>query len=161
GTDPILQFISTLMMITVIVGVIPALMVSSRILREEKSGRLEVLASADISRISMLITHGVLGAVTGALGLAFSVFGMYGASIGLPLSAYMLTVLNYTPAVIFFAGLSMLLIGISRKLHTLIWVYFIYAFFVNYLGLVIGLDDEWRMATPFHYLAEMPAEEID
>ncbi|HIW12502.1 MAG TPA: ABC transporter [Candidatus Salinicoccus stercoripullorum] len=166
GTDPILQFISTLMMITVIVGVIPALMVSARILREEKSGRLEMLASADISRISMLITHGVLGAVTGALGLAFSVFGMYGASIGvegigLTLGDYMLTALNYTPAVIFFAGLSMLLIGISRKLHTLIWIYFIYAFFVNYLGLVIGLDDEWRMATPFHYLAEMPAEEID
>src|SRR5699024_12499471 len=87
--------------------------------------------SADISRTSMLIPHGVLGAVTGALGLAFSVFGMYGASIaveglGLTLGDYMLTALNYTPAVIFFAGLSMLLIGISRKLHTLIWVYFIY-----------------------------------
>ena len=166
GTDPILQFISTLVMVTVIVGVIPALMVSARILREEKSGRLEVLASADISRIHMLITHGVLGTIAGAFGLAVSILGMYTASIGVEgievsLGDYMMTALNYTAAVIVFTGLSMLLTGISRKLHTLIWLYFIYAFFVNYLGLIIGLDDEWRMVTPFYYLAEMPAEEID
>ncbi|WP_017548055.1 ABC transporter permease [Salinicoccus carnicancri] len=166
GTDPILQFISTLMMVTVIVGVIPALMVSARILREEKSGRLEVLASAGISRVHMLITHGVLGTITGAFGLMLSVLGMYAASIGvegigLSPGDYMMTALNYAAAVILFTGLSMLATGISRKLSTLIWLYFIYAFFVNYLGLIIGLDDEWRMVTPFYYLAEMPAEEID
>ncbi len=30
----------------------------------------------------------------------------------------------------------------------------LYSFFVNYLGLILNLDDVWRMATPFHYLAE-------
>lgn len=166
GTDPILQFLSTLMMVTAVVGIIPALMVSARILREEKSERLEMLVSADIERGRMLLTHGIFGVLTGAIGLLLAVFGMYGASIGVEdigvtIGEYMLTALNYTGAVILFTGLSMLLIGISKKLHTLIWVYYLYSFFVNYLGLIIGLDDAWRIVTPFHFLAEMPAEEMD
>lgn len=166
GMDPILQFLSTLMMVTAVVGIIPALMVSARILREEKSERLEMLVSADISRGRMLLTHGIFGVVTGALGLVLAVIGMYAASIGVEdigvtIGEYMLTALNYTAAVVLFTGLSMLLIGISKKLHTLIWVYYLYSFFVNYLGLIIGLDDAWRIVTPFHFLAEMPAEEMD
>ncbi len=166
GTDPILQFLSTLMMVTAVFGIIPALMVSARILREEKSERLEMLVSADIDRGRMLLTHGIFGIVTGGLGLVLAVAGMYGASIGVDgievtVSDYLLTALNYTGAVILFTGLSMLLIGISKKLHILIWVYFIYAFFVNYLGLIIGLDDAWRVVTPFHFLAQMPGEEIE
>lgn len=165
GTDPILQFLSTLTLVTVIIGVIPALMVSARILREEKSGRLEVLVSADIGRERMLATHGIYGALTGALGLVLAVVAMYGASIGVEgigvsFGEYMLTALNYTAAIILFTGLSMMLTGISKKLHTLIWIYFLYSFFVNYLGLLVGLDDAWRMLTPFHFLAEMPAEEM-
>ncbi|WP_411843659.1 ABC transporter permease [Salinicoccus sp. HZC-1] len=166
GTDPILQFMSTLILVTSVIGIIPALMVSARILREEKSERLELLVSADISRARMLAVHGIYAVITGGLGLVLAVLGMYGASIGVEgidvtLGRYLLTAVNYTAAIVLFTGLSMLLTGISKKLHTVIWLYFLYSFFVNYLGLIIGLDDVWRTVTPFHYLAEMPAREMD
>ena len=141
-------------------------MISGRLLREEKHGRLEWLESAGIRRRTMLFSHGIYAVIVGFVGVVAAMLGMYGASAGvsgidMTLGDYMLIAVNYGGAIVLFVGLSMLLIGISPRLHFVVWFYLLYAFFVNYLGIIIGLDDAWRMATPFHYLAEVPKESID
>ncbi|WP_342388686.1 ABC transporter permease [Salinicoccus bachuensis] len=166
GEDPVTQFISVLVLITSIIGIIPALMISGRILREEKHGRLEWLESTGIRRRTMLLSHGIYAVVVGFAGVVVAMLGMFGASMGvegidMTLGDYMIVAINYGGAIVLFVGLSMLLTGISARLHFVVWFYLLYAFFVNYLGIIIGLDDAWRMATPFHYLAEVPKESID
>ena len=166
GVDIVTQFISVLVLITSIIGIIPALMISGRILREEKHGRLEWLESAGIRRRTMLLSHGIYAVVIGFISIAVAMLGMYGASmnaegIDMTFGDYMLIAVNYGGAVVLFVGLSILLIGISARLHIIVWFYLLYSFFVNYLGLILNLDDVWRMATPFHHLAEVPKESMD
>lgn len=114
----------------------------------------------------MLLSHGIYAAVIGIIGIAVAMLGMYGASmnaegIDMTFGDYMLIAVNYGGAVVLFVGLSILLIGISVRLHIIVWFYLLYSFFVNYLGLILNLDDVWRMATPFHHLAEVPKESMD
>ncbi|MFC3420118.1 ABC transporter permease [Salinicoccus hispanicus] len=165
GEDPIGQFISVLIMITSVIGVIPALMVSGRILREEKHGRLEWLESAGMRRTRMLLGHGLYAIIVGFAGILIALLGMYGASMtveGIDMTAgdYVIAAINYSAGVVLFVGLSMLLIGLRARLHFVVWFYLLFTFFINYLGLILGLDDAWLLATPFHHLAAMPSEEM-
>ncbi|TVT28815.1 ABC transporter [Salinicoccus cyprini] len=165
GEDPIGQFISVLIMITSVIGVIPALMVSGRILREEKHGRLEWLESAGMRRTVMLPSHGLYAVIVGIAGVLIALLSMYGASMtvrGIDMTAgdYVIAAINYSAGIIAFVGLSVLLIGLRAKLHFIVWFYLLFTFFVNYLGLIIGLGDEWLLATPFHHLAALPVEEM-
>lgn len=165
GEDPIGQFISVLIMITSVIGVIPALIVSGRILREEKHGRLEWVASAGIRRTHMLLSHGAYAMAVGSTGILLALLGMYSASmtvadIDMTAGDYVIAAINYAAGVAVFVGLSLLLTGWRARMHSVVWFYLLFTFFINYLGLILGLDDRWLLLTPFHHLAAMPAEEM-
>lgn len=166
GSDPLLQFVSTLILLTSVIGAIPALMIASRIMTEEKSSRLELLVSTRIPRAGMLTFHGIYAALIGMLGIFLAMLTMFTASIAaedidITFGDYMMAAVNYASPIVLFTGLSMLLIGISMKFHIFAWLYLLYSFLVNYLGVIVGIDEIWQQLTPFYFLAEIPVENME
>lgn len=166
GTNPLIQFVSTLILLTAVIGAVPALMISSRIMTEEKSSRLELLMSTRIPRAAMLNFHGIYAALIGVLAIFLAMVSMYAASmaaedIDITFGDYMMAAVNYASPTVLFVGLSMLLIGLSMKLHIVAWLYLLYSFMVNYLGVIVGIDEVWQQVTPFYFLAEVPSENIE
>ena len=160
------QFVGTLMVIVTIIGLVPPLMVIGKLLKEERRTHLEYLGTLNISRMKMMGDYLILSLSAGFLSLFLANAGMYAASIGvedigLTFSDYVASALNYFPAVLLFIGLSAFLIGLHHRLHALVWLYLLYNFFVSYLGQLLGLEDMYRILTPFHYLNETPGEAVD
>ncbi|MCM3086956.1 ABC transporter [Bhargavaea ginsengi] len=160
------QFIGTLMVIVTLIGLVPPLMVMGKLLKEERRSHLEYLGTLNISRMKLMGDYITLALAAGFLSLFLANTGMYAASLGvedisLTFVDYMVSSLNYFPAVLLFTGLSAFLIGLHHRLHVLVWLYLLYNFFVSYLGQLLGLDDSYRILTPFHYLNETPSEAVD
>ena len=166
GNGLTVQFVGTLMVIVTIIGLAPPLMVMGRLLKEERRTHLEYLGTLDIRRMKMMGDYVILALAAGFLSLFLANAGMYAASlgvegIGLTFGDYTVSAFNYFPAVLLFTGLSAFLIGLHHRLHVLVWLYLLYSFFVSYLGQLLGLDDIYRVLTPFHYLNETPNEAAD
>ncbi|MGM9920095.1 MAG: ABC transporter permease [Bhargavaea sp.] len=166
GSGLTVQFVGTLMVIVTIIGLVPVLMVMGKLLKEERRSHLEILGTLNISRLRLMGDYLILALVTGVLSLFLANAGMYAASlgvegIGLTFSDYAVSLLNYFPAVMLFTGLSAFLIGLHHRLHVLVWLYLFYNFLLSYLGQLLGLDDSYRILTPFYYLNETPNEAVD
>lgn len=163
------EFIGLLFVISALIAAIPSLMINGRILTEEKQGRLEMMISgtknSKISRTIVFGTHYIYGIVIGVLSLFLTAFGMYIASINvdelnITLADYMLAVVNYSAAIVFIIGVSLLLIGLSKKLHIIAWMYVGYVFFTNYFGMLMNIDELYLMLSPFYYLNNLPEESV-
>lgn len=168
--DPMLFFINMILIISTVIAVIPSLMISGRILKEESSARLEVVNSGTLlkklSRGRVLVIHWIISLAAGFLGMLLTTLGMYLASLTVDnlqvdLGDYFMASLNYFSVIVYVAGLGVLLLGISSRLFKLIWLYTGYLFFVAYLGNLVELDDIFHMLTPFHYLNNVPIEDMD
>lgn len=168
--DPILFFINLILIITTVIAVIPSLMIIGRILKEENSARLEVVNSGTLlkklSRGRVLVIHWIISLAVGFLSMVLTTLGMHLASLNVDglqvdLGDYFMASLNYFSVIVCAVGLSVLLLGISNKLFKLVWLYIGYLFFVAYLGNLVELDDIFHMLTPFHYLNNVPIEDMD
>lgn len=168
--DPMLFFINMILIISTVIAIIPSLMIVGRILKEEQSARLEVVNSGTLlkklSRGRVLVTHWVISLFAGLLSMVLTTLGMYLASLNVDnlqvdLGDYFMASLNYFSVILFTAGLGVLLLGISRSLFKLIWAYIGYLFFVAYLGNLVELGDIFHMLTPFHYLNNVPIDNMD
>lgn len=168
--DPVMFFVNMILVITTVITAIPAVMIIGRMLREENAARIEVVDSGTLesrfSRTRVLVTHWVVSLTVALLGMVLTTLGMYLASlnvddIGVTLGDYMLASLNYFTVIAVVVGLSVMLLGLSNGLFKLIWLYVGYMFFVAYLGNLIELPEIFHMATPFHYLENVPVDDMD
>lgn len=168
--DPILFFINMILIITTVIAVIPSLMIIGRILKEENSARLEVVNSGTLlnklSRGRVLVIHYIISLVVGFFAMVLTTLGMYLASLNvddlqIDLGGYFMASLNYSSVIVCAVGLGVLLLGLSNRLFKLIWLYTGCLFFVAYLGNLVELDDIFHMLTPFHYLNNVPIEDMD
>lgn len=168
--DPVMFFVNMILIITTVITAIPAVMIIGRVLREENSARLEVVDSGTLesrfSRTRVLVTHWMISLAVALTGMVLTTLGMHLASmnvedIGVTLGDYMLASLNYFTAVAAAVGIGVLLLGLSNGLFKVIWLYVGYMFFVAYLGNLVELPEILHMATPFHYLENVPVNEMD
>lgn len=163
-------FVGMLLVISALTAAVPALMITGRMLNEEKNGRLEVIMAgtlnSKVSRTKVFITHYLYGIAAGISAFLFTILGMYLASmnvddLGITLKDYTLSAVNYSAGIIFIIGVSALFAGISKKLHLAAWLYTAYIFFANYFGVLINIDEVYLMLSPFYYLSDMPYESMD
>ena len=167
--DGTTMFIGLLFVISAVIACVPGLMVNSRLLTEEKTGRLEALNVGSlknkISRGRTYLSHYVFALFLSLFTYLLTLLGMYVASRGVDISItekdYLLAFLNYSVVIVLVIGLSSLLIGISKQAHIVVWVYLTYMFLANYLGQILQIDDVFLSLSPILYLAELPLESID
>lgn len=65
----------------------------------------------------------------------------------------------FYPAVLVMIGIIAFLNGFQPKLTYLIWNYFIYSFFVLYLGNLMQFPDRVGKLSPFGYVPQVPIED--
>ena len=65
------------------------------------------------------------------------------------------------PAMWCMVALAVLLIGVAPNRTGLTWLYLGYTFFVVYMGDMLKLPDWTNKLTPFGYIPQIPAEEIN
>ena len=168
--DPILFFINMILVITTVITIIPSIMIVGRVLKEENSSRLEVVNAGSLkkkfSRGRILVIHWIISLIVGFLAMVLTTLGIYLASmdvdnIDVGLGDYFLANVNNFSVIACVVGLGVLLLGISNRLFKLIWAYVGYLFFVAYMGNLVELADIFHMITPFHYLNNVPIEEMD
>lgn len=159
------QFISLLIRMMSLVSAVPAIMIIMKLKTEESKNHIELLYSLAISRTRLLINYITLAIVTSIFMQTFIVFGLW--SIGSTVMEEDLTfgtiaqaAYVYLPAIWLFVSLATLLLGIGQKMTNLIWFYFVYCFFILYLGGLLDLPNWLRNLSIFKIVPKIPIEKF-
>lgn len=156
------MIVSMLAIVTTIFAVTSAL----RPRREEASGRAESVLATAVSRTHWYGTHLVM-----AIGGSLAVLLVTGLGVGLAamavsgdagfVSQMVPAVVSYAPAVWVTVGLAVLAVGWAPRATLVAWLLVAYAFFVVYLGGLLGLPQWMVDISPFSHVAAMPAADFE
>jgi len=164
--EPVVMFLSMLMLIMSIMGTVPVLMAILKLRTEEKSGRLEQLLAKPVGRTKLLSSYLIIAFITSFLVLFLSAFGLWGASaimmdeVPFSLGLSLQIIFVFLPAIWLMLGLAVFLIGFLPKLVNLVYLYLGFSLFVVYLGGVLNLPDWMRMLSPFGYIPQLPVDDV-
>jgi ABC-2 type transport system permease protein len=131
---------------------------------EEASGRLEVRLSGDRGRWSWLSVQLVVVAagiavvsVTGGAALAIST----SISVGHEVTGQVVrAIVEFLPAVVFFAGLTVLLFTAIPRWQPAVWLVYAFGAVVAYLGDSLHLPQPILAFSPFHLIGTPPAAAV-
>jgi ABC-2 type transport system permease protein len=140
-------------------------MLFSRMVREERHSRQELLYAKPLGRNAMYLTY--LGVAVLASVLAEFVFS---ASIWLAQSrdadalAFVVVLRSgfvYLPAIVFVLGLQALSVGFAPRWSGAVWVYLGFSFLISYVGKVLEFPDWVKKVSVFHAIPELPVASMD
>ncbi len=159
------QFMSVLMKILTMASVIPALMLAQRLHGEEKRGRTEHLAARAVSRWQMMGVYAALSLLSCALMTLCAVLGLWGSAYAVmaqPISFTTMMISGFAnlPAMLVMCGLALALIGWFPSASAVVWAYLGYAFFTDYIGMILRLPEWTGALSPFAYVANYPVEQL-
>src|SRR5690606_37387945 len=102
--------------------------------------------------------------VNGFVMISVSALGLWSAATavmeeGLEFGIVFSAALVFYPAMLVMIGIAMFLNGFLPRLTQLVWVYFIYTFFVLYLGNLMQFPDWVGKLTPFGCIPQVPIED--
>ena len=135
---------------------------------EEKDIRAELVLAGSVSRTNYLLGFVVIAFVSAVLMQVVMGLGLYGLAIGtlanpadLSFVFVMQSVLVYVPALWIMIGVSVLMLGLWPKGTGVVWGYYGYTFFMDFIG-GFGIFPEWmRYTTPFGFVPQLPVDEIN
>lgn len=163
GTTLTEAYLSMILSLLAIVVAIFAITTALRPRREETSGRSDGVLATGVSRVRWYAAHLVIALVGSLVVLLL-------AGLGLGLAAYAVTgdggvvgqavgaIATYTPAVWVMAGVAVVAVGWAPRATTVAWLVVAFAFFIVYLGGLLGLPDWLVNLSPFSHVPPMPAE---
>lgn len=136
-----------------------------RLRAEESAGRLEELLAGAVPRRRMMLgTLGVtlVGSIAlvtlGGLGLGVADAAVRGDVASIPRLVGLAWV--QLPAVLVLAAVAVLLTGWLPRASAVAWLGVVIAFVVGWLGNVLDLPEAVRALSPYHYLPEVPLEDV-
>ena len=159
-------FMSFVVTVMSIVSAIPALIILNKVSTEEEKGRMEIIQSHAIKKQKIVFSYLILSISIAVTMLFVSALGLYVASSSVmtdPISFAIILAAHfaYLPSIIFFLGLSLVFSGFLPRKIWIIWIYFSFAFFVTYMGQIIGLDDLIRKLSPFGFVPNIPVDNMN
>lgn len=140
-------------------------MLFSRMVREERHSRQELLYAKPLGRNAVYLTY--LGVAVLSSVLAEFVFS---ASIWLAQSrdadalAFVVVLRSgfvYLPAIVFVLGLQALSVGFAPRWSGAVWVYLGFSFLMSYVGKVLEFPDWVKNVSVFHAIPELPVASMD
>jgi ABC-2 type transport system permease protein len=164
GASIVEQFIPTLMIVLSLIATIPPVMAMNKLRGEEKKGRLEHLLVRAVSREKLIGSYLVLAVVNGFVMLSLSAIGLWSAATavmeeGMEFGMVYSGALVYFPAMLVMIGIVAFLNGFAPKFTNWIWAYFLYSFFVLYLGNLFQFPGWVGKLSPFGYVPQVPIED--
>ncbi|WP_047985839.1 ABC transporter permease [Ornithinibacillus californiensis] len=159
------QFVSMIMMVIAIIATIPPVMAMNKLYAEEKKGRLSHLLARAVSRTRLMVSFFVIAAINAFVMVSLASIGLWNAAVATmddPFrfgSMYQMGIVYY-PAMLVMIGVAVLLIGISRKLTSFIWLYVFYSFIVLYMGALFQFPEWVGKLTPFGHIPQLPMDEL-
>lgn len=158
------QFIPTLMIVLSLIATIPSVMAMNKLRAEEKKGRLEHLLVRAVSREQLIGSYLVLAVVNGFVMLSLSAIGLWSAATavmkeGMEFGMIYSAALVYFPAMLVMIGIVAFLNGAAPRFTNWIWAYFLYSFFVLYLGNLFQFPDWVGKLSPFGHVPQVPIED--
>lgn len=160
------QFIPMLMVIIAVIATIPPVMAMNRLYGEERKNRIEHLLGRAVSRAQLMAGYLLIAALNGFVMLSLAAIGLWVAGTAVMEDPFAFATIYgaaivYYPAVLVMIGIATLLIGLVPKLHSLVWLYLFYTFFVLYLGGLFQFPDWVGNMSPFGYVPQLPVEDMD
>jgi ABC-2 type transport system permease protein len=155
--------VAMLVMIMSIVGTIPVLAIAFKLRSEENKGRLDYILGKTVSRWKLFGGYAGLVVLVAILMQLLTAVGFWGVAQTVmpePFSATFVTkvALNYLPALIFFGGLGLALVGWLKKFTWVGWAYLGGGFLLTFLGSMLDLPEWMGKLTPFGLLPRWPTE---
>jgi ABC-2 type transport system permease protein len=147
-------------------GILSAIPVLTTVLKansEEKNLRTEQILSKNVCRIRFLLSAFVISCVTAFAMLFFSGLGLWAAwaaSVDTPLSFFKVlgALMVYLPALLFMAGLGVLLTGVLPEKAHYLFGFLGFSFALVYLGGIMLPENNWlRFFSPFGYMPDIMA----
>jgi ABC-2 type transport system permease protein len=156
---------ATLLLIMAIIGAIPVIIAVNKLASEEKKSRLDPILGAAVSRGRLFCGYALIAGITGVVmmvlsGLGFGLVAQVVMDNPIPLSTVLKAAANYTPALLFTAGLGLAIVGFAKRLTALNWLYLVASFFMVYLGGIVSMPRAAIRATPFGLLQRWPLEQF-
>ena len=163
------MFVSMIIFIIALCSVAAVLMTVLKLRGEEKDGRAEHIISRAVSRTKYMSGYVILAFAGSIFMQLASALGIYSAGIAvlpdpgeLTLGYLIKANMVYLPALWVMIGIAVLVIGILPKATAVIWGYFGFTFFAAFIGRMPDILPEWFVKlTPFGYIPQLPADEIN
>lgn len=160
------QFIPMLMLVMAILSSIPPVMAMNKLIGEERKNRIEPILARAVSRTKLMMSYLVLAVINGFVMLSLTSIGLWVAAEtvmedGLPFGAIYGAGMVYFPAVLVLIGFAALMIGVLPRLTSLVWVYIVASFLINYLGGLLDLPEWLENISPFGYIPALPVDDLD
>lgn len=164
GASIVEQFIPTLMIVISLLATVPPVMAMNKLRSEEKKGRLEHLLGRAVSRTKLIGSYVILAVVNGFVMIALSALGLWSAAAsvmeeGLELGMIFSAAFVFFPAMLVMISIAAFLNGFLPRLTHMVWFYFLYSFFVLYLGNLMQFPDWVGQLSPFGHVPQVPIEE--
>ncbi|MBD8070052.1 ABC transporter permease [Bacillus sp. PS06] len=164
GATIVEQFLPTLMIVISLISTIPPVMAMNKLRGEEKKERTEHMLTKAVSRSQLLGSYLLLAIVNGIVMITMSALGLWstGTAVmedGLAFDMVFGAAMVYLPAMLVMIGMTAFLNGLLPRQTHLIWIYFIYSFFVLYLGNLMQFPDWVGELSPFGHVPQVPIED--
>jgi ABC-2 type transport system permease protein len=146
------------------IAAIPAIGAMNRMRVEEKRGRMEQIYARAVSRASIFGSFTIIAIFESLILMFLSGIGLYATSQGtgiLPLETILGASFVYVPAILVFAGLSALLVGLLPKLTSIVWALFGYSFLMLYFGRLFDVPEWATRISPFGNTPGIPVQEFN
>ncbi|WP_164670477.1 ABC transporter permease [Virgibacillus doumboii] len=162
------SFTGTIMMVMIVlVSILPIVLVN-KLFAEERRSHLSQLYATKVTRTQLYWTSVGLAIFAGLAGILLAAGSLGGTAIAamensptMGISDFLAAGYNFLPSVLFFIGLSALVLGWAPKLGKVIYVYLGYSFALNYFGGMLDLP-EWFSKTAIQsWIPRMPMEDFD
>ena len=163
GIDFIDATIGSLIRMMSIITVVPIVFIINRLRVEEKQNRLEQVFSTASSKISALLCYTLMAVVAAIVIQLLSALGMWAGAAAtmdspLALGVFLKSAFNALPPILVFAAITVLLLGVLPRLIPVVWIYVVYAFFVDYVGGFLTISKVFAKLSPFGLVAQYPTE---
>lgn len=160
------QFITLLMAIMALVGLIPAAMTVLKLKGEEKYNYTENVYSRALSRTASLGSYILLAIIVSILMQLLTVLGLWSVSWSvmdepLAFETMLKSGFVFLPAMWIVIGLAVLFIGVFPKVTGMVWMYVVYCFIVLYLKGILDFPEWVNSLSVFEHIPQIPAEEIN
>ena len=76
------------------------------------------------------------------------------------LKVFIISALNYIPAILLTLSFGVLIIGIAPKFYWFSYLYLGYSFFIVYIGRILDLPETLEKLSPFGILPNYPLEDL-
>lgn len=160
------QFVTLLTSVMAMISTVPVLMVILKLYSEEKKNQTELLLSRAVSRTQLILSYLIIAIFTAFVMLSLAMIGLWSTGLvvmdnPIHFSTFYGGGMAYLPAILIMIGITLLLIGLTPRLASLIWGYLIYSFIVLYLGGLLDFPDWMNTLSPFGYIPTVPTQEVN